>query len=382
MDNPVHCVGFDVHWSAILHSILLHWYNSGSYRNGHLCSSDTILAGFSNWASLLALPRLNGATLPTAPLALYQLLAQQQLLAWSLEVVEELTNGKQSTSEAGEEIDLTNVRELRNLLYAHHMRPNKAFGQNFLIDRSILQRIIDAAEIDSSDQVLEVGAGIGVLTRELAKRARRVVAVELERDMLALLTETTRTRANVELIARNLLYLDPTEVFGQAPYKLVANLPYYITAPTFRHFLESSNPPHLLVVMVQHEVAQRIIAGPGDLSLLGVSVQFYGRPKIIAHVPAQTFYPAPKVDSAILRVDVHAQPPLLPGERDGFFRVVQAGFSERRKQLHNALTHGLHRNNEVVRAWLTAANIDPSRRAETLSIEEWLRLYDMICQRS
>jgi len=289
-----------------------------------------------------------------------------------------LTEIGQRAPAAHDELDLTNIHELRNLLYAHHMRPNKAFGQNFLVDRAILQRIIEAAEIEPNDQVLEVGAGTGVLTRELAKHARRVVAVELERDMLALLAKTTGEFRNVELLARNLLYLDPQEVFEQEPYKLVANLPYYITAPTFRHFLESGNAPSLLVVMVQYEVAQRIVAGPGDLSLLGVSIQFYGQPKIIAHVPARAFYPAPKVDSAILRVDLRKQVPLTPEQRDSFFRLVQAGFAERRKQLHNSLTHHLHQKNEEVRASLTAANIDPSRRAETLSIEDWLRLWHAV----
>ncbi|HZU65775.1 MAG TPA: 16S rRNA (adenine(1518)-N(6)/adenine(1519)-N(6))-dimethyltransferase RsmA [Ktedonobacteraceae bacterium] len=278
-----------------------------------------------------------------------------------------------------DETDLTDVRELRNLLYAHDMRPNKSFGQNFLVDRAVLQRIVEAAKIAPDDTVLEVGAGTGVLTRELAKRARRVVAVELERNMLELLAETTRNFPNVELVARNLLYLDPAIVFGQEPYKLVANLPYYITAPTFRHFLESANPPRLIVVMVQYEVAQRIVAAPGDLSLLAISVQFYGKPKIIAHVPARAFYPAPKVDSAILRVEVNEgedapHKAITREERDTFFRVVQAGFSEKRKQLHNALAHGLHCKDEKVRALLMTAGIDASRRAETLSIEEWLRL--------
>ncbi len=285
-----------------------------------------------------------------------------------------------------EEIDLTNIRELRNLLFAHNMKPNKAFGQNFLIDRSILQAIVQAAEITADDTILEVGAGTGVLTRELAKLAGRVVAVEIERDMLTLLAETTRQYSNVELIARNLLFLDPAEVFGQSAYKLVANLPYYITAPTFRHFLESSNPPRILVVMVQWEVAQRIVALPGDLSLLGVSVQFYGQPRIMARVPAQAFYPAPKVDSAILRIDVNtpadtnSQAPLTHEERDRFFRLVQAGFSARRKQLHNSLTHTLHYKNELIRSWLTLAEIEPSRRAETLSIEEWLQLWRIVEQ--
>ncbi|GCE10870.1 16S rRNA (adenine(1518)-N(6)/adenine(1519)-N(6))-dimethyltransferase RsmA [Tengunoibacter tsumagoiensis] len=277
-----------------------------------------------------------------------------------------------------DQIDLTDPRELRSLLYAHNMRPNKAFGQNFLIDRSALTKIVDAAEIISTDEVLEVGSGTGVLTRELAAQAKRVVAVELERDMLTLLEKTTRKFPNVELMARNLLYLNPLEVFGTRPYKLVANLPYYITAPTFRHFLEHENAPQLLVTMVQLEVAQRIVAGPGDLSLLGVSIQFYGQPQIIARVPAQSFFPAPKVDSAILRIDVKPQVPLTPDERTRFFKVVQAGFSERRKQLHNSLTHGLHYKNEEVRSWMNTAGIDTSRRAETLSIEEWLQLWQVV----
>lgn len=286
-----------------------------------------------------------------------------------------MTDNTQNSPEVHTDIDLTNIHELRNLLYAHHMRPNKSFGQNFLIDRSVLLRIVEAAEIAPTDQILEVGAGTGVLTRELAQRAQRVVAVELERDMLALLAETTHNSPNVELIAANLLYLNPADVFGETSYKLVANLPYYITAPTFRHFLESANPPRLIVVMVQEEVAKRIVATPGKLSLLAISIQFYGHPQIVAHVPADAFYPAPKVNSAILRIDIYPQAPLTPQERDSFFRMVQAGFSERRKQLHNALSHSLHLKDEDVRTWLLASDIDPSRRAETLSIEDWLRLW-------
>ena len=279
-----------------------------------------------------------------------------------------------------DEPDLTNVRVLRALLAEHNMRPNKGFGQNFLIDRAILYQVVEAAEIGPDDAILEVGAGTGVLTRELAQRARRVVAVELERDMLTLLAQTTGDYPNVERLAGNLLYIDPTQVFGIAPYKLVANIPYYITAPTFRHFLEQSNPPRVIVVMVQLEVAQRIVAQPGDLSLLAISVQFYGQPRIIARVPATAFYPAPKVDSAILRIDVNPQSPLTQNERNSFFKLVQAGFSERRKQLHNSLTHGMHHKNEEVKGWLSAAAIDASRRAETLSIDEWLRLWRITTQ--
>ena len=281
----------------------------------------------------------------------------------------------------GDDLDLTHLGTLRSLLYANNMRPNKSFGQNFLTDRNVLNQIVEAADIAPDDEVLEVGAGTGVLTRELAKKARRVVAVELERDVLAFLAKTTSHYPNVEIVERNLLYLDPTEVFGADAYKLVANLPYYITAPTFRHFLESANPPRLMVVMVQQEVAERITAQPGDLSVLAISIQFYGQPRIVAHVPASAFYPAPKVDSAILRVDISPRyTEMLPtkAERDSFFRVVQAGFSEKRKQLHNSLTHGLHYKNEVVRSWLAEAGIDASRRAETLSIDDWLRLWRVI----
>ncbi len=289
-----------------------------------------------------------------------------------------MTEENHSTIYVPDTTDLTDIHVLKNLLYAHRMRPNKSFGQNFLIDRNVLQRIVEAAELDPSEQVLELGAGTGVLTRELAKNARRVVAVELEQDMLTLLAKTTHYHTNVEILARNLLYLDPSEVFQAEPYKLVANLPYYITAPTFRHFLESANAPQALVVMVQYEVAQRITAAPGDLSLLAVSIQFYGQPRIVTRVPARAFYPAPKVDSAILRVDLHAQVPLTPHERDSFFRLVQAGFSERRKQLHNSLAHGLHRKDEDVRGWLATASIEANRRAETLSIAEWLHLWHTI----
>lgn len=275
-------------------------------------------------------------------------------------------------------VDLTNIYELRHLLVTYGMRPNKAFGQNFLIDRTILDSVVQAAEITAEDTLLEVGAGTGVLTRELAQQAKRVVAVELERDMLTLLADTTRQYKNVELVARDLLFFNPSEYFGQTAYKLVANLPYYITAPTFRHFLESENPPQLLVVMVQWEVAQRIIAQPGDLSLLGISIQFYGKPEIIARVPAKAFYPAPKVDSAILRVNVYDKIPLTRTERDRFFRVVKAGFSEKRKQIHNSLTHGLHYKNEQIRLWLQKAEIEANRRAETLSIAEWMKLWKVI----
>ena len=271
--------------------------------------------------------------------------------------------------------DLTNLETLRGLLRRHGLRPNKSFGQHLLVDRGALEAILEAAELTPEDNVMEVGAGTGVLTVELARRVRRVVAVELDRAILPVLRETTGRFPHVEIIPRDLLDVQPAAVFGEEPYKLVANLPYYITALTLRHFLEASNPPRLLVVMVQWEVAQRLTARPGDLSLLGLSVQFYGQPRLVAKVPAASFYPPPQVDSAIVRVDLFPRPLLEdPDERERFFTLAHAGFAEKRKQLHNSLARNLRVPQRTVAGWLAEAGIDPMRRAETLSLEEWLRL--------
>ena len=270
--------------------------------------------------------------------------------------------------------DLTDRGTLKRLLQRHGLRPSKSFGQHLLVSRPALDQIVAAADLQPSDSVLEVGAGTGVLTVELAQRAQRVVAVELDRAILPVLRETTRRFKNVEVIPRDLLAVQPVEVFGDAPYKLVANLPYYITALTLRHFLEAANPPRLLVVMVQREVAERMSAAPGDLSLLGLSVQFYGTPRIVARVPADAFYPPPQVDSAVVRVDLYPEPPLSGAERDRFFGIAHAGFAEKRKQIHNSLARNLHVAQTTVAGWLSEAGIDPMRRAETLSLDEWLRL--------
>ncbi|MGH2485525.1 MAG: 16S rRNA (adenine(1518)-N(6)/adenine(1519)-N(6))-dimethyltransferase RsmA [Ktedonobacterales bacterium] len=271
--------------------------------------------------------------------------------------------------------DLTNLDTLRGLLRRHGLRPNKSFGQHLLVDRAALDAMLAATELTPDDNALEVGAGTGVLTVELAQRVRRLVAVELDRAILPVLRETTARFPNVEIIARDLLEVQPDAVFGEVPYKLVANLPYYITALTLRHFLEASNPPQTLVVMVQWEVAQRLAARPGDLSLLGLSVQFYGQPRLVAKVPASAFFPPPQVDSAIVRVDVFPRPLLTDrAERERFFRLAHAGFAEKRKQLHNSLARNLRVPQQIVAGWLAEAGIDPMRRAEALSLDDWLTL--------
>jgi len=270
--------------------------------------------------------------------------------------------------------DLTDIATLRALLRRHGLRPNKSFGQHLLVDRAALDAIIEAADLQPDDSILEVGAGTGVLTVELARRARRVVAVEIDRNILPVLRETTATFSNIEIIPRDLLDIQPEDVFGDGTYKLVANLPYYITALTLRHFLEAANPPRAFVVMVQLEVAKRLTAAPGDLSLLGLSVQFYGRPTLIARVPAAAFYPPPKVDSAIVRVELYPVPPLSPEARDRLFGLAHAGFAEKRKMLHNSLARNLRIPQESVSRWLNDAGIEPARRAETLSVDDWIRL--------
>ncbi len=268
-------------------------------------------------------------------------------------------------------------KTVRQLLRAYNLRPQKGLGQNFLEDPAILQRIVDAAELTADDLVLEIGPGLGTLTRLLAVSAGRVLAVELDERLAAILPEILADCPNVEIIHGDILALDPAALFPERPlgYKVVANLPYYITSAVLRHLLESPARPSLMVLTLQREVARRLVAGPGEMSLLAVSVQFYGRPRIVARIPAGAFYPPPQVDSAVVRIDVHDRPTVPVDDADSFFRVVKAGFSQRRKQLRNALSQGLGRPAEKVVAALKRAAIAPQRRAETLSLAEWAALW-------
>lgn len=260
-------------------------------------------------------------------------------------------------------------------------QPKKSLGQNFLVDPAHLARIVAAAELTAADQVLEIGPGQGVLTQALAAQAGRIVAVELDDRLIAPLRERFAAQPQVQIVHGDILELDPAGLMAQegAAYKVVANLPYYITSAALRHLLEASPPPSLAVVLVQLEVAQRICAGPGDLSLLAVSVQYYARPRLVSRVPAGAFRPAPKVDSAILRLEVLPAPAVAIPE-DRFFTVVRAGFGQRRKQLANSLAAGLGLNKGAVTAALLAAGIAPARRAETLALPEWERLCDALDQ--
>jgi 16S rRNA (adenine1518-N6/adenine1519-N6)-dimethyltransferase len=271
-------------------------------------------------------------------------------------------------------------REVRALLDRFGLRAQKGFGQNFLTDPFVLDAILAAADLGKDEQVVEVGPGLGVLTRALAERARRVVAVEIDRGMVAALAELLADCPNVEVVEGDALTLDPGPLVGEAPYKVVANLPYYITSRLLRHFFEAARRPTRLVVMVQREVAERVVAPAGELSLLAVSVQYYGQPSIVGHIPASAFFPVPKVDSAILRVDVRDRP-AVDVEPARFFKVVSAGFAMPRKQLHNVLPQKIWMPPGAAEQALRAIGVDPMRRAQTMTLDEWAALTGELARR-
>jgi 16S rRNA (adenine1518-N6/adenine1519-N6)-dimethyltransferase len=263
----------------------------------------------------------------------------------------------------------------RSLLRQFDIKPKKSLGQNFLIDAGVARTIVAAAELSPQDAVLEVGPGLGTLTRQLAASAARVVAVELDGRLIPVLQQVLTADPNVELIHGDILKLDPAALLPAA-YKVVANIPYYITSALLRHLLESERRPAAMVLTVQEEVARRIVALPGDMSLLAVSVQLFGQARIVARLKAGAFYPRPRVDSAVLRIDLSpgARPALEVSDVQLFFQVARAGFGQRRKQLRNALAHGLGRPRAEIDAALAQAGVDPRRRAQTLAMEEWAAL--------
>jgi 16S rRNA (adenine1518-N6/adenine1519-N6)-dimethyltransferase len=260
------------------------------------------------------------------------------------------------------------------LLRRHHLRAHKGLGQNFLQDPLALEKIVSAAEIQKTDTVLEIGPGLGSLTRYLAVSAKEVLAVELDANLLPPLKAVLSPYQNVRLVHGDILKLSPAELTTEKNYIVVANIPYYITSAVIRHLLESETKPRRIVLTIQKEVAQRICAKPGDLSLLALSVQVYGKPRVVAHIPADAFFPAPKVDSAVLVIDIYPVPLIIEELLEPFFKLVKAGFSQKRKTLRNSLSSGLHISPSNAAEFLSSADIDPQRRAETLSIEEWERL--------
>ncbi len=255
-------------------------------------------------------------------------------------------------------------------------RAKKSLGQNFLVDSRVVGRILAVADVGADDVVLEIGPGRGALTARLASVARRLVAVELDDGLVASLRDRFASADNVEIVHGDARELAVDSLFGAGErYKLIANLPYYAASRIVRRFLTTDPRPTSLVVMVQREVARNMAAAPGRMGLLSVMVQLYGVPKIAFSVPPRAFRPAPKVTSAVVRIDVLDAPALELDSDEMFFRLVTAGFSAPRKQLHNSLANGLDIPGESARTMLETAGIEARRRPGTLSVQEWGQLY-------
>jgi 16S rRNA (adenine1518-N6/adenine1519-N6)-dimethyltransferase len=253
----------------------------------------------------------------------------------------------------------------------HEIHPRKSLGQNFLLDPVILTHIVQFAEVNSQVEVLEIGAGLGSLTRALAMSARSVTAVELDHSLISALNEAVSPFQNVKILQGDILEIPLDELGLHSGYYVVANIPYYITSAVIRYLLETPCPPARILLTIQREVAERICSRPPDMSLLALSVQVYGNPIICGKIPAGAFHPPPNVDSAIVRIDLLPEPQIAANKIDLFFRLIKAGFSQKRKTLRNSLSAGMHLSGEQTGVLLKASGIDPMRRAETLTIEEW-----------
>lgn len=257
------------------------------------------------------------------------------------------------------------------LLHKYGIRAEKSLGQNFLHQPTALQAITSSAEIEPDDHVLEIGPGLGSLTCHLATSAKSVVCVELDNRLIPILQSVLKPYSNVNIIQGDILGFPPESIITENNYIVVANVPYYITSAIFRHLLEATQRPKRIVLTVQKEVAERICEKPGNMSLLALSIQVYGSPKITATIPAEAFYPAPRVDSAVIRVDMYSEPYIPSPLLNTFFHLAKAGFSQKRKTLRNSLSGGLQISADKASTLLANSNIDPMRRAETLSLEEW-----------
>lgn len=274
-------------------------------------------------------------------------------------------------------MDVADPRGLKSVLRRHGARAATSLGQRFLVDRGVLRSIVEAAELSDKDDVLEVGPGPGVLTAQLAKRARSVTAVEIDERMVAVLRETLAGHDNVTILRADALDVDLFAVGERPPTRIVANVPYQITTPLLERFLGDDRRPPLVVVLVQQEVARRIVATPSsakERGFLSVFVQSFADAKIVRRVPPRAFRPAPKVSSAVVVLRTRARPAFAPLDRQAFLRFVSDVFRHRRKQLRGALGHEAGVAPDRAEAALKACGIEPRRRAEELTLDEWIAL--------
>ncbi len=263
---------------------------------------------------------------------------------------------------------------ISTILKKHTLLPDKSLGQNFLTDPAILEKITRIAGVTNKDTVLEIGAGLGHLTAQLANSAKQVVAVELDERLIPVLEENLSEYENIRIVQGDILSLKTQDLVRENNYLVVANIPYYITSRIIRNLLESELKPNRIILTIQHEVAQRVCARTGKMSLLSLSVLMYGVPSLEMRIPANAFFPTPKVDSAVILLNLHPEPLLAGKLRVKFFKIIKAGFLHKRKTLRNSLSKGLAWAPVETEKMLQEASIDPQRRAETLTMDEWLEL--------
>lgn len=269
-------------------------------------------------------------------------------------------------------MDLTNINDLKLAMQLAGLRAQKGLGQHFLVDRDSLEAVITAGELVPTDHVIEIGPGLGVMTAPLTERVAQVTAVEMDSRLADLLQQDKPD--NLTVLNQDVMQLDLRSLPPQ--YKVIANIPYYLTSAIIRLFLEAPQPPQIMSLLIQKEVAERIVAKPGKMSVLAFSVQYYGAARLVQVVEHFKFWPAPKVDSAILQVKVY-DAPLFAADRDALFRLVKAGFGEKRKQMKNSLAGGLNISMELAAELIAKAKLTETARAQELSMAEWERLYQV-----
>lgn len=275
---------------------------------------------------------------------------------------------------------------VNSIIKKHNFRFTKSLGQNFLIDEHIIEKIIEATDIRPSDLILEIGPGMGTLTAFAAQKAGKVIAIEVDKKLIPILQETLGNYDNVEVINQDILKTNINQLIKDQKsfdeIKVIGNLPYYITTPIIMKILEEKVPVKSITIMIQKEVADRMKASPGgkDYGALSIAVQYYCTVEPVAHVPKTVFIPKPNVDSSIIRLDIRQNPIVDVVSEEMFFKVVRAGFSQRRKTLLNALSSALPISKTIIESTLISSNINPTRRAETLSIEEFAKLANALGQ--
>ena len=283
-------------------------------------------------------------------------------------------------------MDITNLNVLKSLLSRFHIRPSEKLAQNFLVSRPALEEILAAADLKPEDIVLEIGAGVGTLTLSLAEHADRVFAIEKDARLTPPLRSLLRKNPKVQIINQDFLKVNVPELLARnltspAGFKVVANIPYYITGKILTALLALRQKPVSIILLVQKEVGERICARAGDMSVLALSVRYYGRPELLETVPASAFFPKPKVDSVILKITPFSEP-ALASDPKRFFRLVKIGFASRRKTLENNLAAGLRVAKAAAAESIARTELSPAVRAQELSLSDWKKLYDVVNEKS